>query len=133
MQQGKQEAEATIQNLKDEKRNAEIMFEAEGKLISEQKAKIEELQSEVRMVGNIQKKIQRLSRQNKVMSIVLGFVDGQAASMARSNVMLRNEIQQGNQEAEAIIQSLKDEKRNAEIMFEAEGKLVSEKNAKIEE
>merc|ERR1711915_1096858 len=125
MQQGKQEAEATIQNLKDEKRNAEIMFEAEGKLISEQKAKIEELQSEVRMVGNIQKKIQRLSRQNKVMSIVLGFVDGQAASMARSNVMLRNEIQQVNQEAEAIIQSLKDEKRNAEIMFEAEGKLVS--------
>lgn len=103
------------------------------KLRNEKEAGLQQRQVLTRKVGNLQKTNQRLSKQNEVMSIVLGFVNRQAASMARSNVMLRNEIQKGNQETEALIQSLKDEKRNAENIFEAEGKLVSEKNTKIEE
>lgn len=103
------------------------------KLRNENETGLQQRQVLTKKVGNLQKTNQRLSKQNKAMSIVLGFVNGQAASMARSNVMLRNEIQQGNRETEASIQSLKDEKRNAEKMLEAEGKLVSEQNTKIEE
>jgi hypothetical protein len=114
-------------------RESDIVKAEYSKLRNENEAGLQQRQVLTRKVGNLHKKNQRLSEQNKVMSTVLGFVNGQAASMARSNVILRNEIQQGNQEAEAIIQSLKDEKKNAEIMFEAEGKLVSEQNAKIEE
>lgn len=78
-------------------RESDIVKAEYNKLINENEAGLQQRQVLTRKVDNLQKKNQRLSKQNKVMSIVLGFVNGQAASMAGSR--LRNENAAASQQS----------------------------------
>eukprot|EP01018_Ginkgo_biloba_P017303 Gb_15282 [translate_table: standard] len=103
------------------------------KLRNQNEVGMQQMQVLAKNASILQEENNRLSKHNKIASAVLRFVSGEAASLARSNARLRNDMWQGNQQREASLQILKDEKNNIENMFEAEEKKVFELNLNIAE